>query len=273
MSEPTIRRKARRSNWTVIDNAIMNDRLLSFGALGLLTYLLSKPDNWSIMIPELQRRGGIGRDGLRSIMRQLSEAGYARLTRVRGARGLITGTVWEVSEDAQPTDAFSVRRLNRPTAQPSAGQPTPLVSTDSLPSTETAPSTDNVVVVAPAPQPADPPAAQDDDDGAAAADAAALASQFDEGHSGMLAIRQILAPIRPARALAVLASIHQLAPNADAHDIEAAAEEWTERWTRMKGRAPDPITASQLPEVVAAYIRSRSTSGRPGRSLVPMIER
>jgi len=40
-----IRRKVNR-NFTVVPNEPVNDTRLSFEALGLLTYLLSRPDNW-----------------------------------------------------------------------------------------------------------------------------------------------------------------------------------------------------------------------------------
>lgn len=41
-------RSERRKNFTHIDNKVFADNVLSFRAMGLLGYLLSKPDNWSV---------------------------------------------------------------------------------------------------------------------------------------------------------------------------------------------------------------------------------
>ena len=49
----SIIRTKRRTNYTLIDNCVYKDGLLSFRAMGLLSYLLSKPDNWSICVPAL----------------------------------------------------------------------------------------------------------------------------------------------------------------------------------------------------------------------------
>lgn len=46
-------RTKRQRNFTVIDNCVYEDHTLSFAAMGLLSYLLSKPDNWNISVPAL----------------------------------------------------------------------------------------------------------------------------------------------------------------------------------------------------------------------------
>lgn len=84
-------------------------------------------------------------------------------------------------------------------------------------------------------------------------------------------VAELLAPIKQGRARQVLAAVHVAAPGADADDIQAAAEDWLARMERIKGHAPDPITASQLPDVVAAHVSSRRR--RPaGHGLIPQID-
>ena len=61
-----IRRKRVR-DFTVVGNEVAEDERLSFEALGLLTYLLSRPDNWSVQVKQLCNRGGCGRDKTRRI--------------------------------------------------------------------------------------------------------------------------------------------------------------------------------------------------------------
>lgn len=153
MSDVTIRRAARRTTWTVLDNAMIEDPRLGFDALGLLTYLLSKPDHWEVRARELQARGGIGRDAVRAVMRTLRDAGYARLVSVRGPGGRMVGRTWEISETIEgqadgrapemPSFGATEGRVGRPTVGPTDGQGVDIVSTETPASTEeaTAPDT------------------------------------------------------------------------------------------------------------------------------------
>lgn len=52
------------------------DKTLTYDALGLLAYLLSKPDNWQISIEELKRTGS-GRDHVRKMLQELLDKKYA----------------------------------------------------------------------------------------------------------------------------------------------------------------------------------------------------
>ena len=141
--------------------------------------------------------------------------------------------------------------------------------TEKATKTETPQKTEKVVVVA---QPA-PPGHDDDARARTAASVSADDAQDDEARD---VVEAILAanPCRnaAARARTVLAAIRKACPSADADDIQAAADEWAERWERIKGHAPDPLTASQLPAVVAAYVKADRTASRAGHGLVPMIE-
>lgn len=134
----------------------------------------------------------------------------------------------------------------------------------SLTATIKEPSTDNVVVVTPS-----YPAPRHDDD-----DALRAACSADEPWDVVEGILDATPCRQPAaRARTVLAAIRSAAPTADTDDIQAAADEWAERMERIKGKAPDPITASQLPSVVAAYVKASRTASRVGHGIVPMIER
>jgi hypothetical protein len=69
-------RREHNGNFTVIPNDVLNDKALSYDAVGLLCYLLSKPNNWSLQIEQLRHRGGVGRDKVYKLIGQLCEAGY-----------------------------------------------------------------------------------------------------------------------------------------------------------------------------------------------------
>ena len=72
----TIFRVQKSQNFTVLSNVPINDKSLSPGALGVLVYLLSKPDNWIIYNREVQVRFNIGRKKLDRIFDELKAAGY-----------------------------------------------------------------------------------------------------------------------------------------------------------------------------------------------------
>ena len=120
--------RRQRSTWTTVDNRIINDRKLAMKALGLLVFMLSKPDNWVFSQESLGEWFGEGREAMRSVMKNLSEAGYIQREVVRTANGQLRTTtiVCEEPDTGFPTPA-------EPTpAEPSGGSTAPLVKTDAV---------------------------------------------------------------------------------------------------------------------------------------------
>ena len=74
-------RSKRQTNFTIIDNRVFTDNCLSFAAMGLLGYLLSKPDNWTVNIAQLvevtrDTAKHLRRDGVSAVMKELKEKGF-----------------------------------------------------------------------------------------------------------------------------------------------------------------------------------------------------
>lgn len=78
-----IRRGKHQENYSILPNETLNDEGLGFEALGLLGYLLAKPEDWTVRIADLMRQGGIGRDKCRRLLAKLEEAGYLVRERTR----------------------------------------------------------------------------------------------------------------------------------------------------------------------------------------------
>lgn len=57
----TIRRATRRRQFVVLEQRTVEDGRLSWAARGLLTYLLSRPDEWQVRVTDLKRRGDLKR--------------------------------------------------------------------------------------------------------------------------------------------------------------------------------------------------------------------
>jgi len=72
-----------RTTFTIIPNVTINDDRLSWEAIGLLTFLLSKPDNWIISPAHLMKQRGAGRHRIYKVLNELEEAGYIRSEKVR----------------------------------------------------------------------------------------------------------------------------------------------------------------------------------------------
>lgn len=73
----------RDNNYTLIFNEPFLDEGLSFDCIGVLTYLLSKPDHWAVNLQQLARRGGVGKAKMQRLIRELINFGYISRTRVR----------------------------------------------------------------------------------------------------------------------------------------------------------------------------------------------
>lgn len=125
----TIRRAARRHRFVIVDQAAVEDRRLSWAARGLLAYLLSRPDDWRVLVNDLKKRGDLGRDGIYTLLRELRDAGYVHFERHRDSQGRMRGGTYIVSEmpapDPDSPDA----------AVPKTGAPHP-VQPGALPNTE-----------------------------------------------------------------------------------------------------------------------------------------
>ncbi|MUZ84281.1 helix-turn-helix domain-containing protein [Agrobacterium vitis] len=113
--EATIRRGVRNARYAAIPNHVFEDVRLSMEARWLLSYLLSKPDNWTVVIGDIVRKGNCGRDKARKMIAELVETGYAEReqTRADGKFGATVLVIFDEPRQAVPdasdnTDASEV---------------------------------------------------------------------------------------------------------------------------------------------------------------------
>lgn len=95
-----IRLSARRGGYTVLDNSLFSAGL-SFRAMGLLAYLLSKPDNWQVSVSQLVEQVANsshpdGRDAVYAVLAELRAAGFIERTRLQDADGRMAGYRYRV---------------------------------------------------------------------------------------------------------------------------------------------------------------------------------
>ena len=85
-------------NYTVMSNYHLQDKKLSLKAKGLLSYMLSLPDDWDYSLKGLTIGCKDGIDSVRSAVHELEDGGYLCRSKVRDARGRIVDYNYEVFE-------------------------------------------------------------------------------------------------------------------------------------------------------------------------------
>ena len=99
-------RVERTSNYTVMSNYHLRDKTISFKAKGLLSLMLSLPEDWDYTLAGLTRISLEGKDAIRAAVVELEKAGYVTRSRVRNEKGHLQGTEYVIRErpvfSAQP---------------------------------------------------------------------------------------------------------------------------------------------------------------------------
>lgn len=79
----TFVRVEKNRNYTTIHNEFLKRKDLSWKAKGIMTYLLSLPDDWVVNLDEIKRNATDGESSFRSGWKELVSAGYASRQPVR----------------------------------------------------------------------------------------------------------------------------------------------------------------------------------------------
>lgn len=121
-----IRAPRPESNFYLLNKAISEDRRLSWGARGLLVFLLGKPDHWQVSVTHLRNETKecarpTGRDGVYALIDELSKAGYITRTQDRNSGGKMGETHYFVSERPLPSSPLPAEP---DTAEPYTANPT-----------------------------------------------------------------------------------------------------------------------------------------------------
>lgn len=127
-SEATIRRGVRNARYSAIPNHVLEDTRLSMDARWLLCYLLSKPDNWTVVVGDIINKGGCGRDKVRKMIAELVDTGYAERDQTRDEGRFSAASMVIFDEPRSATEAGtaeSVASLPQ-TEMPSPVMPSPV---------------------------------------------------------------------------------------------------------------------------------------------------
>ena len=125
-------RVEKNHSYTVMANHHLRDERLSLKSKGLLSLILSLPDDWRISIEGMTQFSSDGKDAIRSAIRELTDAGYITRAQTHSEAGTFSGYDYIVHETpvASPSSGFPTME-NPTTENPTTENPT-LRNTDRL---------------------------------------------------------------------------------------------------------------------------------------------
>ena len=126
----SIIRSNREHSYTIVSNKVYDKNQLSWQAMGLLGYLLTKPDNWQVMVAELvnvtkDTKKPTGREGIYNIINELKEKGFISVR--KNSDGSTDYTVYD--EPIQQSNQAEPNQAEPNQAEPNQAEPT-LVNTE-----------------------------------------------------------------------------------------------------------------------------------------------
>ena len=77
----------KNKNYTIMSNYHLRDKNLSLKAKGLLSFMLSLPENWDYSLSGLIAVCKEQESSIKSTLKELKEAGYLVIEKVRGEKG------------------------------------------------------------------------------------------------------------------------------------------------------------------------------------------
>ena len=101
-----IRVKRRPSSFVTMDKGFLENAALSWKAKGILAYLLSKPDNWKVVVGDVIKHATDGKAAVYNGLAELSRHGYYEKIPIRDGAGQRIShwesTVYELPKTENP---------------------------------------------------------------------------------------------------------------------------------------------------------------------------
>ena len=97
----TIFHVEKNTDYTIMANYHLRDKSLSLKAKGLLSQMLSLPEEWDYTLQGLACINREQLDAIRQAVHELERAGYIVRTRERDSRGRLCGTEYNIYEQPQ----------------------------------------------------------------------------------------------------------------------------------------------------------------------------
>ena len=112
-------RVEKNKGYTVMSNHHLRNKELSLKAKGLLSQMLSLPEDWDYTLAGLSLINREKIDAIREAVRELENAGYIQRSRERDEKGCLRGTTYVIYEQPPKLDLPTLEKptLDNPTLE------------------------------------------------------------------------------------------------------------------------------------------------------------
>ena len=90
--------KSGKHNFTPVCNELLQSNALSLEAKGLISYILSLPENWTILKEVIRDKTGLGKTKFERVWKECKEAWYIVSHKMKNEKNQFTGWYHEVSD-------------------------------------------------------------------------------------------------------------------------------------------------------------------------------
>ncbi len=118
-------RVERTSDYTVMSNYHLRDKRLSLKAKGLLSQMLSLPEDWDYTLAGLCYINRESKDAIRTAIRELEQAGYIRRRQTTDSGGKFAGNEYTIYERPQEPPSGEPSSEKPSSGNPTTGKPMP----------------------------------------------------------------------------------------------------------------------------------------------------
>ena len=122
----------KNSNFTVMSNYHFKEKKMSLKAKGLLSLMLSLPDDWDYSIAGLTTLSKDGRDGVMSALGELEKFGYLERARVINDKGQFAGVEYNIYESPQEKPVSEKPNQENSTLEKPNSEKTTQLNTNSI---------------------------------------------------------------------------------------------------------------------------------------------
>jgi len=116
-------RRSGSSHWFAVSRQLAQNESISLDAVGLMSYLLSKPDDWEAQLSDIERRGKFGKEKRLRILKELETEGYIQRIETRDERGKIDYDLIVYASPLAADERTSKTRRKLKAADPQAADP------------------------------------------------------------------------------------------------------------------------------------------------------
>ena len=118
-------RVERTSDYTVMSNYHLRDKRLSLKAKGLLSQMLSLPEDWDYTLAGLCYINRESKDAIRTAIHELEQAGYIHRRQTTDSGGKFAGNVYTIYERPQGPPSGEPSSEKPSSGNPTTGKPMP----------------------------------------------------------------------------------------------------------------------------------------------------